>query len=68
MSKDPSSLSSGSSTRSWSGNFVKFTGESGVVDNDELELQWRLRFEKVGVIGVDTVEAPDDSRECAEER
>jgi hypothetical protein len=65
-SNDPSSISSGSSTKSCNGNFVRFTGESGVVPKDEFELQWPwLRFEKVGVTGVDNEDAPEESRECA---
>lgn len=64
------SLSAGSSTRSCSVGLPMLTGESGVVARDELELDQRpwLRLEKVGVIGDDALalEAPDDSRECAE--
>ena len=43
-----------------------FTGESGDVASDELELGYRLwpRREKVGVIGVDAIDAPDEFREC----
>jgi hypothetical protein len=65
ISKDPSSLSSGSSGRSCKGDLVRLTGDSGVVPNEEFEFchSW-LRLEKVGVRGVDEVEAPEDSREC----
>ena len=66
MSKEPSSLSSGSSGRSCSGDLVKLTGDSGVVPKEEFEFchsPW-LRLENVGVRGVDVVEAPEDSREC----
>jgi len=64
--KEPSSLSSGSSSKSCSGDLVRLTGDSGVVPKDEFEFCHRpwLRLEKVGVIGVDEVEAPEDSREC----
>lgn len=66
ISKEPSSLSSGSSGRSCNGDLVKLTGDSGVVPNEEFEFchsPW-LRLENVGVRGVDEVEAPEDSREC----
>lgn len=65
-SKDPSSLSSGSSGKSCNGDLVRLTGDSGVVPNEEFEFchnPW-LRLENVGVRGVDEVEAPEDSREC----
>lgn len=66
ISNEPSSLSSGSSGKSCKGDFVKLTGDSGVVPNDELDWcqsPW-LRLEKVGVTGVEEVDAPEDSREC----
>jgi hypothetical protein len=66
ISKEPSSLSSGSSGRSCNGDLVKLTGDSGVVPKEEFEFchsPW-LRLENVGVRGVDEVDAPEDSREC----
>jgi hypothetical protein len=65
ISKEQSSLSSGSSRRSCSGDLVKLTGDSGVVPKEEFEFchnPW-LRLENVGVTGVEEVEAPEDSRD-----
>ena len=61
-----SSTSDGSSTRSSNEVFPIFTGESGDVASDELELGYRLwpRRENVGVIGVDAIDAPEELREC----
>lgn len=41
-------------------------GESGLVTSEEVELGHRewLRVEKVGVIGEEVAEPPEDSREC----
>ena len=68
-SGNASSRSAGSSTRSCSADFVRFTGESGVVASEELELGQRLwlRCEKVEAIGEDVFDAPDELRECAGE-
>lgn len=62
-----SSRSSGSSTKSSSGDFVTLTGESGEVSREEVEPGHRPcpGFEKVDGTGEDALEAEEESREWA---